>query len=253
MTRPVPWIGTSLKMNKTRAEARAFASTLADSPFASAAGAQPFVIPPFPSIAEVAQILSGTAVKVGAQNMHWDDRGAWTGEVSPLMLKDCGLAASRKEGLQVFYRLAVPEVTMAVAAVRRIAEQQLAEVSRIVREYFESRDALQPVRREELLKMARRGEAVVIDVRPAEEYAAGHIAGAINMPVDSLPRFLKKLPKEQEIVAYCRGPYCMLAFEAVEKLRKKGFRARRLEDGFPEWQAGRLPVAVSAGGGNRDD
>ena len=170
-----------------------------------------------------------------------------------LVLKDCGLAASRKEGLQVFYRLAVPEVTMAVAAVRRIAEQQLAEVSRIVRENFESRDALQPVRREELLKMARRGEAVVIDVRPAEEYAAGHIAGAINMPVDSLPRFLKKLPKEQEIVAYCRGPYCMLAFEAVEKLRKKGFRARRLEDGFPEWQAGRLPVAVSAGGGNRDD
>ncbi|MBI4988962.1 MAG: metalloregulator ArsR/SmtB family transcription factor [Rhodocyclales bacterium] len=159
-----------------------------------------------------------------------------------LVLKDCGLAASRKEGLQVFYRLAVPEVTMAIAAVRRIAEQQLAEVSRIVRENFESRDALQPVRREELLKMARRGEAVVIDVRPAEEYAAGHIAGAINMPVDSLPRFLKKLPKEQEIVAYCRGPYCMLAFEAVEKLRKKGYRARRLEDGFPEWQAGRLPV-----------
>jgi rhodanese-related sulfurtransferase len=159
-----------------------------------------------------------------------------------LVLKDCGLAASRKEGLQVFYRLAVPEVTTAVAAVRRIAEQQLAEVDRIVRENFESRDALQPVRREELLKMARRGEAVVIDVRPAEEYAAGHIAGAVNLPIDALPRFLKKLPKEQEIVAYCRGPYCMLAFEAVEKLRKKGFRARRLEDGFPEWQAERLPV-----------
>jgi rhodanese-related sulfurtransferase len=159
-----------------------------------------------------------------------------------LLLKDCGLAASRKEGLQVFYRLAVPEVTTAVTAVRRIAEQQLAEVDRIVRENFESRDALQPVRREELLKMARRGEAVVIDVRPAEEYAAGHIAGAVNLPIDALPRFLKKLPKEQEIVAYCRGPYCMLAFQAVEKLRKKGFRARRLEDGFPEWQAERLPV-----------
>jgi rhodanese-related sulfurtransferase len=159
-----------------------------------------------------------------------------------LILKDCGLAASRKEGLQVFYRLADPEVTEMVATVRRIAERQLAEVNRIVREHFESRDALQPVRREELLKMARRGDAVVIDVRPEEEYAAGHIAGAINVPLESLPRFLKKLPREQDVVAYCRGPYCMLAFEAVEKLRKKGFRARRLEDGFPEWQAGRLPV-----------
>jgi rhodanese-related sulfurtransferase/DNA-binding transcriptional ArsR family regulator len=159
-----------------------------------------------------------------------------------LILKDCGLAASRKEGLQVFYRLADQEVNAVVATVRRIAERQLAEVQRIVRENFESRDALQPVRREELLKMARRGEAVVIDVRPEEEYEAGHIAGAINVPIESLPRFLKKLPKEQDVVAYCRGPYCLLAFEAVEKLRKKGFRARRLEDGFPEWQAERLPV-----------
>lgn len=158
------------------------------------------------------------------------------------ILKDCGLAASRKEGLQVFYSLADPEIPALIASLRRIAERQLAEVERIVRENFESRDALQPVRREELLKLARRGEAVVIDVRPAEEYEAGHIAGAVNVPLDALPRFLKKLPKEQEIVAYCRGPYCLLAFEAVEKLRKKGFRARRLEDGFPEWQAERLPV-----------
>ena len=159
-----------------------------------------------------------------------------------LILKDCGLAASRKDGLQVFYRLADAEITATLAAIRRIAERQLAEVDRIVRENFSSRDALQPVRREELLKLARGGEAVVIDVRPAEEYAAGHIAGAVSVPLDSLPRFLKKLPKEQEIVAYCRGPYCLLAFEAVAKLRKKGYRARRLEDGFPEWKAGRLPV-----------
>ncbi|MBS3916349.1 MAG: metalloregulator ArsR/SmtB family transcription factor [Sulfuritalea sp.] len=159
-----------------------------------------------------------------------------------LILKDCGLAGSRKEGLQVFYRLADPEITATIAAIRRIAERQLAEVERIVRENFTSRDTLLPVRREELLKLARRGEAVVIDVRPAEEYAAGHIAGAVNVPLDSLPRFLRKLPKEQEIVAYCRGPYCLLAFEAVEKLRKKGYRARRLEDGFPEWKADQLPV-----------
>lgn len=163
-----------------------------------------------------------------------------------LILKDCGLAASRKVGLQVFYRLADPEVIAVVATVRRIAERQLAEVSRIVREHFESRDALQPVRREELLKMARRGEAMVIDVRPEEEFEAGHIAGAINVPLESLPRFLKKLPKEQDVVAYCRGPYCLLAFEALEKLRKKGFSARRLEDGFPEWQAERLPVEKKA-------
>jgi rhodanese-related sulfurtransferase len=159
-----------------------------------------------------------------------------------LILKECGLAASRKEGLQVFYRLADAEVTAMVASVRRIAERQLAEVNRIVRESFESRDPMQPVRREELLGMARRGEAVVIDVRPVGEYASGHVAGAINVPLESLPRFLKKLPKDQDIVAYCRGPYCLLAFEAVEMLRRKGYRARRLEDGFPEWKAERLPV-----------
>ena len=158
------------------------------------------------------------------------------------ILKDCGLAASRKEGLQVFYRLADPEVPAMIATLRRIAERQLAEVARIVRDDFESRDALQPVRREELLKMVRRGDTVVIDVRPAEEYEAGHIAGAVNVPLDSLPRYLRKLPKEQEIVAYCRGPYCMLAFEAVDKLRKKGLQARRLEDGFPEWKAANLPI-----------
>ncbi|MDP1636304.1 MAG: metalloregulator ArsR/SmtB family transcription factor [Gallionellaceae bacterium] len=158
------------------------------------------------------------------------------------ILKDCGMAASRKEGLQVFYRLADPEVPAMIATLRRIAERQLAEVARIVRDNFESRDALQPVRREELLKMVRRGDTVVIDVRPAEEYEAGHIAGAVNVPLDSLPRFLRKLPKEQEIVAYCRGPYCMLAFDAVDKLRKKGRTARRLEEGFPEWKAANLPI-----------
>ena len=159
-----------------------------------------------------------------------------------LVLKECGLLASRREGLQVFYRLADDEVPALVATLRRVAERQLAEVERIVRENFRSRDALQPVRREELLKLARGGEAVVIYVRPADEYAAGHIAGAINVPVESLPRWLRQLPKGREVVAYCRGPYCMLAFDAVDKLRRKGYRARRLEDGFPEWQASRLPV-----------
>lgn len=158
------------------------------------------------------------------------------------VLKECGLLVSRREGLLVFYRLADAEIPALIATLRRIAERQLAEVERIVRENFHSRDALQPVRRDELLKMARGGEAVVIDVRPADEYAAGHIPGAVNVPLESLPRWLRQLPKEQEVVAYCRGPYCMLAFDAVDKLRRKGFRARRLEDGFPEWQASRLPV-----------
>lgn len=158
------------------------------------------------------------------------------------VLKECGLLVSRREGLLVFYRLADAEIPALIATLRRIAERQLAEVERIVRENFHSRDALQPVRRDELLKMARDGEAVVIDVRPADEYAAGHIPGAVNVPLESLPRWLRQLPKEQEVVAYCRGPYCMLAFDAVDKLRRRGYRARRLEDGFPEWQASRLPV-----------
>lgn len=158
------------------------------------------------------------------------------------ILRDSGVLVSRKDGLQVFYALADDEVTHIVASIRRVAERQLAEVERIVRENFKRRDALHPVRREELIAMVRQGEAVVIDVRPAQEFDAGHIPGAINVPMESLPRRLKQLPKNQEVVAYCRGPYCMLAFEAVEALRKKGYRARRLEDGFPEWKAERLPV-----------
>ena len=158
------------------------------------------------------------------------------------ILRDSGLLVSRKEGLQVIYRLADDEVLRLISGVRRLAERQLAEVERIVRENFDGRDTLTPVRRKELLGMVRRGEATVIDVRPPTEFSAGHIPGAVNIPLDALPRQLKKLPKGQEIVAYCRGPYCMLAFEAVEQLRKKGYRARRLEDGYPEWKAENLPI-----------
>lgn len=158
------------------------------------------------------------------------------------ILRDSGLLVSRKEGLQVIYSLADDEVLHLIAGVRGVAERQLADVERIVRENFDGRDTLTPVRRDELFELVRRGEAMVIDVRPPGEYSAGHIPGAVNVPLESLPRQLKKLPKGQEIVAYCRGPYCMLAFEAIEQLRKKGFRARRLEDGFPEWKADHLPV-----------
>lgn len=158
------------------------------------------------------------------------------------VLRDGGLVHSRKEGLHVIYRLSGDEVVSLITNLRKIGEQQLAEVERIVRENFDCRDELQPVSREELLRMAAAGDAMVIDVRPASEYGAGHVPGAINIPIETLLQRLQDLPKDQEIVAYCRGPYCMLAFDAVEQLRKQGFRARRLEDGFPEWKSQQLPV-----------
>ncbi len=162
------------------------------------------------------------------------------------ILRDGGLVKSRKEGLQVIYRLTDDAITIVLSGIRGVAERHLAEVERIVRENFDSRDSLTPVRRDQLLQMARDGEAMVIDVRPPNEFEAGHIPGAINIPLDTLPDRLAELPKDQEIVAYCRGPYCMLAFEAVEQLRLQGFRARRLEEGYPEWKAEQLPFDVSS-------
>ncbi|MEW5893696.1 MAG: metalloregulator ArsR/SmtB family transcription factor [Pseudomonadota bacterium] len=159
------------------------------------------------------------------------------------VLKDAGLAVSRKEGLQVFYRLSDDQVVVLLGCLRHVAEKHLAEVDRIVREHFGKIDSLTPVSHEELLKLTQNGEVMVIDVRPPEEYRAGHIPGALNVPLGELPTRLKKLPRNQEIVAYCRGPYCVLAFQAVEQLRQAGFAARRLEDGFPEWKAGQHPVA----------
>ena len=158
------------------------------------------------------------------------------------ILREAGLLTSRKSGLQVFYRIADDEVLRLISGMRRIAHRQSAEVERIVRQHFESRDEFQPVRREELISLVRNGEAVILDVRPDGEYLSGHIHGAINISLENLERELETLPKRLEIVAYCRGPYCLLSFEAVELLRKNGFRARRLEDGYPEWKAENLPI-----------
>lgn len=158
------------------------------------------------------------------------------------ILRDSGLAESRKEGLQVFYRLSDDQIPILMGCISRIAEKHLAEVERIVREHFHPRDSLTPVGRDELLARVKLGGTMVIDVRPATEYQAGHIPGAVNIPVDELPLHLDTLPHGQEIVAYCRGPYCMLAFEAVARLRDAGYQARRLEDGFPEWKAESRPV-----------
>ena len=157
------------------------------------------------------------------------------------ILRDAGLAVSRKEGLQVIYRLSDSQIPVMMGCISRIAEKHLAEVERIVREHFDARDSLTPVGRGELIARVREGGTMLIDVRPAAEFEAGHIPGAVNIPVDELPQHLETLPREQEIVAYCRGPYCMLAFEAVARLREAGYPARRLEDGFPEGKAEKRP------------
>lgn len=161
------------------------------------------------------------------------------------ILRDGGVVQSRKQGLQVIYSLNDPEIPAILSGLRHLAERHIADVERIVRESFERLDELKPVKREELLQLVSSGEAVVVDVRPAGEYLAGHIRGAISIPLDSLSKHLAKLPKNQEVVAYCRGPYCMFAYEAVSQLRSQGYKARRLEDGYPEWKAGQLPVEKS--------
>lgn len=157
-------------------------------------------------------------------------------------LRQAGLVTARKEGLRVYYELAGDDVTRLMDALRKVAEARVAEVERLVNTYLRTRDELEPIPAAELLARARKGLVTVVDVRPREEYAAGHLPGALNIPLAELEGRLKQLPKSKEVVAYCRGPYCLLAFEAVEKLRGKGLKARRLENGFPEWKAEGLPV-----------
>jgi rhodanese-related sulfurtransferase/DNA-binding HxlR family transcriptional regulator len=157
-------------------------------------------------------------------------------------LRRAGLVSARKNGLHVHYRLADQAVSELLGAMQRIAERQFGEVDRIVRTYLAAKDGLEPVSRADLLERAARGDVTVLDVRPPEEYAAGHLPGALNVPLRELEAQLGRLPRKQEVVAYCRGPYCVLAFEAVARLRARGYRARRLQDGFPEWKSAGLPV-----------
>lgn len=157
-------------------------------------------------------------------------------------LRQAGLIAGRKEGLYVFYRLAGDEVVGLLAAMSRVGETYVADVQRILRLYFAQKDELEPVPAKELLDRARKGLVTVLDVRPPEEYAAGHVPGAINIPVHELQKRLNDLPKRKEVIAYCRGPYCLMSYDAVALLRKKGLKARRLQDGLPEWRAAGLPV-----------
>ncbi len=159
-------------------------------------------------------------------------------------LRRAGLIAARKEGLYVFYRVAGDDVIDLLGSLRRTGERHISEVNSVVTGYFNERDSLEAVSREELLHRSKEGLVTVLDVRPTEEYQNGHIPGAVNVPLDSIELCLKDLPKDQEIIAYCRGAYCVLAFEAVAALRENGFKARRLEEGYPEWRAAGLPVEV---------
>jgi rhodanese-related sulfurtransferase/DNA-binding transcriptional ArsR family regulator len=157
-------------------------------------------------------------------------------------LRAACLVESRKQGLFVWYRLADPIVFELSRTIRTVAERRLAELERIVREEFGDRGEAEPVSMKELLRRGRSGDVVVLDTRPAEEYATGHIAGALSMPVDDLEKRLKELPRKKAFVAYCRGPYCIYADRAVAILRASGRRASRLREGFPEWRAAGLPV-----------
>jgi rhodanese-related sulfurtransferase len=158
-------------------------------------------------------------------------------------LRQAALVDSRKDGLFVHYRLAGPEIFDLSRALRIVAERRLAELERLVREHFGDRTDAELVPMRELLKRARSKEVVILDTRPANEYVAGHIPGAISVPINELQRRLQQLAKAKDYVAYCRGPYCVYADRAVELLRKNGRRAHRLREGFPEWRAAGFPVA----------
>jgi rhodanese-related sulfurtransferase/DNA-binding transcriptional ArsR family regulator len=157
-------------------------------------------------------------------------------------LRQAQLVLSRRDGLFVHYRLSGPEVVGLVLALRLTAEQHLAEVDRVVRDFFGERDGFEPVTPDELARRMANGEVTVLDVRPEQEYAAGHIAGARSIPVADLSERLGELPREKEYVAYCRGPYCVYADEAVAVLRANGLKAQRLTEGYPEWSLSGRPV-----------
>ncbi|MBI4910758.1 MAG: metalloregulator ArsR/SmtB family transcription factor [Acidobacteria bacterium] len=159
-------------------------------------------------------------------------------------LREARLVEAEKSGLFVTYRLADEQVGQFFRSLRSLAERRLAEVGEITRRFLEAREDLQPVDREQLLARVRDGAVTVVDVRPREEYRAGHLPGAVSIPLKELERRLAELRHDREIVAYCRGPYCVLSVEAVELLRARGFAAFRLEEGVPDWQAKGFPVAV---------
>jgi rhodanese-related sulfurtransferase/DNA-binding transcriptional ArsR family regulator len=157
-------------------------------------------------------------------------------------MRRAGLVAAERQGKFIIYRLTGPSVLDAVAALQVLAETNLAEVDQVVRGYFRERDSLEPVSREELQARMKDGLVTVLDVRPADEFALGHVPGAVNLPLAELDARLASIKPSQDVVAYCRGSYCVMSFEAVARLREKGIAARRLEGGMPEWIAAGLPT-----------
>jgi rhodanese-related sulfurtransferase/DNA-binding transcriptional ArsR family regulator len=157
-------------------------------------------------------------------------------------LRQSGLVSSRKEGLKVFYSISNDDVLELLNNLRRVAERELADVGKLIDTYLTVKDELEPIEREELLERVNNDLVTIIDVRPVEEFNAGHVPGAINVPLSELQKHLDELGSAEEVVAYCRGPHCILAFEAVARLRKHGIDARRMEDGFPEWKHAGMPV-----------
>jgi ArsR family transcriptional regulator len=178
----------------------------------------------------VEQLADRTGLLIGNASQHLQQ------------LRRAGLLLARRQGKFVRYQLADDGVLDLLAALRQVAERHLAEVERVVRSYFDAQDGLEPVSRRELLDRLRADLVTVLDVRPEDEFLLGHVPGAINIPLDQLESRLCDLDPDQEIFAYCRGPHCILAYEAATLLRKRGFTVRRLEDGLPEWRAAGLPI-----------
>jgi rhodanese-related sulfurtransferase len=178
----------------------------------------------------VEEIAGETAMSVASASQHLQ------------VLKAARMVEARREGLYAHYRLADEDVFRTWQAVRALAESRLSEVDGVVDAYLDDRDALEAVDAAELMERLNDGSVIVLDVRPEEEYRAGHIPGALSMPVDALEAALQTLPRDREIVAYCRGPYCVFSDKAVALLGSRGFRARRLRQGLPDWRAAGFPV-----------
>lgn len=199
-----------------------------------------------PSRLELLDLLSQGPRTVEALARHTGHSMATTSHHLQV-LRRARLVAAEKVGVYVTYSLADAQVGRFLLDLRRLAESRLAEIHEVTRQYLEGRGALEPVDDEELLRRVRAGAVTLVDVRPREEYVAGHLPGAISVPLSDLAKRAREFRKRRDIVAYCRGPYCVMALDAVDLLRRKGFRAHRLEQGVAEWRA--RGWRVESGGG----